>query len=201
MTTTTYPPSPAASATPPRNSPFGADLKVPNGTQSPEPFSHDALPTLREHLEATYNRRTIPLMPEEAFFELCDHVARECASTTSHAFHAALAERVRQRTASIERQLHQSKLAMLDPDAAHHDDALFMLIQQETSLGRSQFIVQTLRDRAAAASAPATTPWAKNRVGKPTPRNRRRAQPLASTTESRRRSVRIREMKKTIAPS
>jgi hypothetical protein len=48
-----------------------------------------------------------------------------------------LAEHVRQRTADIERRLAKSKLCMLDTNASEEDGQLFMLIQQETSLGRS----------------------------------------------------------------
>jgi hypothetical protein len=105
--------------------------------QSPETSSHDSSPTYREHLAATYNRCIIPLMPDEEFFEVCDATALEIGTTTDSVFLAALAERMRQQKAGIERQLEETKLCMLDPNASEEDDQLFMLIQQETSLGRS----------------------------------------------------------------
>jgi hypothetical protein len=200
MTTMTYPPSPAASATPPRDSSFGPELKEANGTQSPETCSHDSTPTYREHLAATYNRRTIPLMTEEDFYEVCDATALEVRTTTGSAFQAALAERVRQRTADIERQLVESKLRMLDHIASEEDDQLFMLIQQETSLGRSQFIAQTLHARASASSASsATNTTRRSKSGISKPQRRRRTQSTSpsapSATGTLRRSGRIRNMK------
>jgi hypothetical protein len=196
MATITYPPSPTASATPPHDSSFGPKLKEANGTQSPETCSHDSSPTYREHLAATYNRRTIPLMPEEDFYEVCDATALEIGTTADSVFRAALAERVRQRTSDIERQLEESKLCMLDPNTSEEDDQLFMLIQQETSLGRSQFIAQTLHARASASSAANTTHRSKSGISKP--RHRRRTQPSSSSaTDTPRRSGRIRNMKNT----
>ncbi|KAH3939689.1 hypothetical protein HBH98_244400 [Parastagonospora nodorum] len=186
-----YPPSPTASATPPRDSSFGSKLKEANGTQSPEAFSHDSSPTYREHLAAAYNRRTIPLMTEEDFYKLCDAAALETRTRPKTVFLTALLERVRQQTADIERQLEESKLCMLDPNASEEDDQNFMLIQQETSLGRSQFIAQTLHARASASSAANTTRRSKSGISKP--RRRRQTQPLSSP----RRSGRIRNMKNT----
>jgi hypothetical protein len=196
MATITYPPSPAASATPLRDSSFDPELKEANGTQSPETSSHDSPLTYREHLEATYNRRTIPLMTEEDFCKVCDATALKLGTTTGSAFLAALAEGVRQRTAHIERQLEESKLCMLDPNASEEDDQLFMLIQQENSLGRSQFIAQTLRARASASSAANTTRRSKSGISKP--RRRRETPPSSSSaTDTPRRSGRIRKMKNT----
>jgi hypothetical protein len=197
MATMIYLPSPTASATPPRDSSFGPDLKEANGTQSPETCSHDSSPTYREHLAATYNRRTIPLMTEEDFYELCDATAREIRTTTGPVFLAALDQRVWQRTADIERQLAESKLRMLDHNASEEDDQLFMLIQQETSLGRSQFIARALYARASAPSAATTTRRSRSGISKP--QRRRRTQPTPpsapSATGTLRRSGRIRNMK------
>jgi hypothetical protein len=136
-------------------------------------------------------------MTEEDFYEVCDATALEVRTTTGSAFQAALAERVRQRTADIERQLAESKLRMLDHIASEEDDQIFMLIQQETSLGRFQFIAQTLHARASASSATNTTRRSKSGISKP--QRRRRTQSTSpsapSATGTLRRSGRIRNMK------
>jgi hypothetical protein len=201
MAARTYPLSPDASPTPPNATPFGPNLKDSNGTQPPATLgfggAHSS-PTYREHLEATYNRRTIPLMTEEDFFDMCDATALEFGSTTGPKFLAALAERVRQRTSDIESQLEESKLCMLSSNLSEEDDQHLMNIQQETSLGRSLFIIKSLRNMSHATSAAKTTRRSGNGISKRCSRRCPTQQPSASATNALRRSTRLRNMKKAV---
>ncbi|KAF1910993.1 hypothetical protein BDU57DRAFT_525044 [Ampelomyces quisqualis] len=201
MAAHTYPFSPETSPIPPDATPFGPNLKDANGTQPPATFGFGgahASPTHREHLEATYNRRTIRLMAEEDFFDMYDATALELGSTPGPKFLAALAERVKQRTSDIESQLEKSKLCMLSSNLSEEDDLHLMNILQETSLGRSLFIIESLRNMSHATTAAKTTRRSGNGISKPRGRCRPTQQPSAPATNTLRRSSRLRNMKKAV---
>jgi hypothetical protein len=195
-----YPLSPKTSPIPSNTTSFGPNLKDANGTQPPATFGSGgthASPAYREHLEATYNRRTIRLMTEEQFFSIYDATALEFGSTTGPNFLAALAERVKQRTSDVESQLEKSKLYMLSSNLSEEDDQHLMNILYETSVGRSLFIIESLRIMHA-TSAAKTTRRSVNGISKPRSRCRPTPQPSAPATNTPRRSTRLRNMKKAV---